>query len=64
MQLDTSIKNLPPGKYKLLVLDEGETNLMTSEANLDDFDDRAESIELRPKETLTRDLKLRPAAGK
>ena len=59
-----TIKNLPPGKYKLLVLDEGETNLMTSEANLDDFDDRAESIELRPKETLTRDLKLRPAAGK
>jgi hypothetical protein len=59
-----SIKNLPPGKYKLLVLDEGEANLMTSEANLDDFDDRAESIELRPKETLTRDLRLRPATGK
>jgi hypothetical protein len=54
-----SIKNLPPGKYKLLVLDEGETNLMTSEANLDDFDDRAENLEIRPKDTLTRDLRLR-----
>jgi hypothetical protein len=59
-----TIKNLPPGKYKLLVLDEGETNFMTTEANLDDFDDRAETIELRPKETLTRDLKLRPVTGK
>jgi hypothetical protein len=55
-----TIKNLPPGKYKVLVLDEGETNLMTSEANLDDFDDRAETVELRAKETVTRDLKFRP----
>jgi hypothetical protein len=47
-----------------MVLDEGETKLMTSEMNLDDFDDRAETIELRPKETLARDLKLRTAAGK
>jgi hypothetical protein len=59
-----AIKNLPPGKYKLLVLDEGEANLMTSEANLDDFDDRAETVELLPKETLTRDLKLAPVVGK
>jgi Carboxypeptidase regulatory-like domain len=59
-----TIKNLPPGKYKLLVLDEGETNLMTSEANLDDFDDRAETVELHPKETLTRDLKMRPILGR
>ncbi len=59
-----TIKNLPPGKYKLLVLDEGETNMMTSEANLDDFDDRAETIELRAKETLARDLKLRPVIVK
>ena len=59
-----SIKNLPPGKYKLMVLDESEANLMTTEANLDDFDDRAETLEIRPKETLARDLKLRPVTGK
>jgi hypothetical protein len=55
-----TIKNLPPGKYKVLVLDEGETNLMTSEANLDDFDDRTETVELGAKDTVTRDLKFRP----
>jgi hypothetical protein len=59
-----TLRNLPPGKYKLLVLDEGETNLMTTEANLDDFEDRVENLEVRPKESLTRDLKLRPAVGR
>jgi hypothetical protein len=59
-----TIKNLPPCKYKLLVLDEGETNLMTTEANLDDFDDRAENIEIQPKSSLTKDLKLRPVTGR
>ena len=59
-----SIKNLPPGKYKLLVLDENESDLMPNGPNPDDFDDGAETIEVRPKETLTRDLKLRPVIGK
>jgi len=41
------------------VADEGETHTITSEPNSDDYDERAETVEVRPKETVTRDLKLR-----
>jgi hypothetical protein len=59
-----TIKNLIPRKYNLIVLDEAAVGMITSLANLDDFDDRVEAIELRPKDTLTKDLKYRPASGK
>jgi hypothetical protein len=49
-----------PGTYKLLVVDEGETHTITSEPSSDDYDERAETVEVRPKETVTRDLKVRP----
>ena len=55
-----SIKSVAPGTYKLLVVDESETHTMTGEPSSDDYDERAETVEVRPKETLTRDLKLRP----
>jgi hypothetical protein len=55
-----SIKSVAPGTYKLLVLDESETHTLTSEPGADDFDERAETVEVRPKETVTRDLKVRP----
>jgi hypothetical protein len=55
-----TIKSVAPGTYKLLVVDESETHTITSEPGADDFDERAETVEVRPKETVTRDLKVRP----
>jgi hypothetical protein len=55
-----SIKSVAPGTYKLLVVDESETHTMTGEPSSDDYDERAETVEVRPKATLTRDLKVRP----
>ena len=54
-----SVKSVAPGTYKLLVVDESETHTITSEPGADDFDERAETVEVRPKETVTRDLKLK-----
>jgi hypothetical protein len=45
-----SFKSVAPGTYHLLVTDEGEISA-------DDYDG-AETVEVRPKETLTRDLKV------
>src|ERR1035437_2965097 len=55
-----SMKSVTPGTYKLLVVDEGETHTSTREPSPDDYDERAETVEVRPKETVTRDLKMRP----
>src|ERR1035441_2491496 len=44
-----SFKSVAPGTYHLLVMDEGEPST-------DDYDG-AETVEVRPRETLTRDLK-------
>lgn len=41
----------------MLVMDESETNAITSELGADDYDE--ETVEVRPKETVTRDLKVR-----
>jgi hypothetical protein len=54
------MKSVTPGTYGLLVVDEGETHTITSEPSPDDYDERAETVEVRPKETVTRDLKVRP----
>jgi uncharacterized surface anchored protein len=54
------IQSVAPGKYKLLVVEESETHTITSEPGSDDFDERAETVEVLPKQTVTRDLKLRP----
>ncbi len=54
------IKSVAPGTYKLLVLDESETHAIVSEPSVDDYDERAETVEVRAKETVTRDLKVRP----
>ena len=53
-----SIKGVTPGAYKLLVMDEGEMYTMTNQGP-DDLDERAETVEVRPNETVTRDLKMR-----
>jgi hypothetical protein len=45
-----SFKSVAPGTYHLLVMDESETSA--------DDDDGAETVEVRPKETVTRDLKV------
>jgi hypothetical protein len=45
-----SFQSVAPGTYHLLATDEGESSA-------DDFDG-AETVEVRPKETLTRDLKV------
>jgi protocatechuate 3,4-dioxygenase beta subunit len=55
-----ALKSVAPGTYKLLVMDESETRTITSEPSADDYDERAETVEVRPKETLTRDLQVRP----
>ena len=52
-------KLVTPGTYKLLVMDESEARTITSDPGPDDYDERAETVEVRPKETLTRDLKVR-----
>jgi Carboxypeptidase regulatory-like domain len=54
------IKSVAPGTYKLLGVDESETQTMMGEPGSDDYDERAETVEVRPKETLARDLKVRP----
>ena len=54
-----SIKPVAPGTYQLLVVDEGETHTITSEPSFDDYDERAETVRVRAKETVTRDLKVR-----
>jgi hypothetical protein len=48
-----SIKSVAPGVYKLLVVQEGGPSS-------DDFDELGESVEVRPKESVTRDLRVRP----
>jgi hypothetical protein len=45
-----SFQSVAPGTYHLLVMEEGEPSA-------DDFDG-AETVEVRPKETLMRDLKV------
>jgi hypothetical protein len=54
-----TIKSVPPGTYRLLVTDESETLTTSSDPSTDDYDERAETVEVRQKETVTRDLKLR-----
>ena len=51
-----NIKSVAPGTYQLMVMDESET--ITSDASADDYDEFAEKVEVRPKETVTRDLKV------
>jgi hypothetical protein len=55
-----TLKTVTPGAYKLLAIDDSEVHTMTSEPSMDDYDERADSVDVRPKETLTRDLKIRP----
>jgi hypothetical protein len=43
-----------------MAVDESEMHTSTSDPSPDDYDERAETVEVRPKETLTRDLKLLP----
>jgi len=50
---------LAPGTYKLLVLDDSEPQTMTGEPDPDDFDARAETVEVLPKQTVTHDLKVK-----
>ena len=52
-----NIKSVAPGTYQLMVMDESET--ITSDASADDYDEFAEKVEVRPKETATSDLKVR-----
>ena len=54
-----SMKSVAPGMYQLMVLDESEAHTITSEPVADDFDDLGETVEVRAKETVKRDLKVR-----
>ena len=54
-----SMKSVAPGTYQLLVLDESESHTITSEPGTDDFDELAETVEVRAKEAVKRDLKVR-----
>jgi hypothetical protein len=54
-----SMKSVAPGMYQLMVVDESESHKITSEPVADDFDDLGETVEVRAKETVKRDLKLR-----
>ena len=53
------MKSVAPGMYQLLVVDESESHTITSEPVADDFDDVGETVEVRAKETVKRDLKVR-----
>jgi hypothetical protein len=49
---------LPPGKFKLAAADEGISfNPMQASEVMDDYRDFAESIDLRPGDKITKDLK-------
>ena len=52
-----SMKSVAPGMYQLLVVDESESHTITSEPVADDFDDLGETVEVRAKETVKRDLR-------
>jgi uncharacterized protein (DUF2141 family) len=52
-----SIANLPPGKYRLFVVDDGEREEV--QVSLELFDEIAEKIEIQDRETVTKDLKRR-----
>jgi hypothetical protein len=52
-----SFKSVAPGTYHLLVMDESEMDMIMSGQGSDDTDG-AETVEVRPRETLTRDLKV------
>jgi large repetitive protein len=54
-----SMTSVAPGMYQLLVVDESESHTITSEPGTDDFDEMAETVEVRAKETVKRDLKVR-----
>src|SRR5450759_2519830 len=53
------MRSVTPGTYRLMAVDESEMHTMTSDPSSDDYDELAETVEVRPKETLTRDLKVR-----
>jgi hypothetical protein len=42
-----SIKSVAPGTYQLLVVDEGRTHTITREPSWDDYDEEAETAEVR-----------------
>ena len=52
-----SFQSVAPGTYHLLVMDESEMDMIMSGLGSDDTD-AAETVEVRPRETLTRDLKV------
>ena len=54
-----TMKSVAPGMYQLLVVDESESHTITSEPVADDFDDLGETVEVRAKETVKRDLRVR-----
>src|SRR5450759_4628165 len=53
------MRSVTPGTYTLMAVDESEMHTSTGDPSSDDYDERAETVEVRPKETLTRDLKVR-----
>jgi hypothetical protein len=59
-----SMKSVAPGVYQLLAVDESESHTITSEPAADDFDDLGETVEVRAKETVKRDLKVRAVGAR
>jgi len=52
------IGGLPPGRYKIVAVDEANRALVMQRGALDELVDGVESIEIRANDTLTKDLKI------
>ena len=55
-----SMTGLPPGKYRLLAVDDRIAALLEERGDLGDYEDMAETVELHAGEKITKDLKLVP----
>lgn len=58
------LTNIAPGKYVLLVLDEGVVNGFAVRNQLSDYADIAETVEIHPGDNLTRDLRHHPNSSR
>ena len=54
-----SFGGVAPGKYKLVAVQDAESDYIAQSGRLDDYEDLMESIEVHPAEKLSRDLKRR-----
>lgn len=58
------LDGIAPGKYKLVAMQEADSDYVMQSGRLDDYDDLMESIEIHPSEKLSHDLKKQAPAYK